>query len=500
MDERLFVRIEVPTLCDGSEDGGGTYGTSGTGYPVGEQLILTARHVVAPEHRDDRYPIRVHWVKFPDFGDKGRVTLDRDDRAIVYLGTGEPDDIALLCCPRRPPDLTTPLWPWGPAPEQDDPYSSIGYPKATRLEAPGEAVAAPTQNRFDGKIRITAEPWFEITDLHAPSAAEHWSGASGMPIFVGDRIIGVFSAALEFIDGKGHALPVAPRLTDAAFAAWFQPCGIWERLRGWLAASARSAYTLLEKRSIFIVLALGIGGVGLWLAHTVSAKSFRDCPQCPEMVVVPNGAFFMGAPDTDADSSKFNTPQHEVVFARPFAISKTPISFGQWRACVAENGCDASKASNKVGTGDDTPAVFVSWKDANNYVRWLSSKTAATYRLPSEAEWEYAAANGIVGAHPAPTQRSDNATQEPEYLREWVQDCWHPSYKGAPTDGSARIDDPDCPQRVRRGGAQQNAVCGVRCAARYFNDHGTRVGYIGFRVVKVLKRCQIPAVWERLSE
>lgn len=219
MDERYFVRIEVPTFTDHGEDGLGRHGMTGTGYPVGQDLILTARHVVIPENRDSSYPIRVRWVYFPAFERDGSVDLDPDDgTAICFVGRND-DDIALLRCPERPDGVTVPSWPWMRMPSHGASYRSIGYPAALRLTDSG--MPDPKQNAFDGTIRRVADPWFEITDSSAPKTPADWQGASGMPIFVGGHIAGVFSAALSDVTGKGHAVPIAPLLDQPAFAAFF---------------------------------------------------------------------------------------------------------------------------------------------------------------------------------------------------------------------------------------------------------------------------------------
>jgi len=222
MELRYFVRIEVPTLTEDGGDGRGAYGTTGTGYPVANELILTARHVVRPKQRDPRYPIRVRWVYFPDLGKAGSVELDADDgQAICFIGEADEEDIALLRCPLQPPGLRLPLWPWMRLPSNGADYKSIGYPAATLLEAPITGASDPRQNAFAGTIRRVADPWFELTDPNAPLTDDDWLGASGMPIFVHGRIAGVFSAALSRVHGKGHAVPIAPLLRCAAFAGLF---------------------------------------------------------------------------------------------------------------------------------------------------------------------------------------------------------------------------------------------------------------------------------------
>ncbi len=225
MDARLFVCIEVPTTRDGESLPDGRHCATGTGYPVGDDLIVTARHVVEPTNRDPRLPIRVRWSQFPDFGDGGAVALDPDDRqAIAYRGdcAAAGDGIVLLRCPKRPPGVSCPAWPWGSAsdPIHGAAFRSIGYPAATRFADPATDAQRRTQHPFEGQVRTSAEPWFAITDVNPPDA-DAWRGASGMPIFVDGRIIGVFSYVLQQAHGTAHALPIAPLLNDSAFNALF---------------------------------------------------------------------------------------------------------------------------------------------------------------------------------------------------------------------------------------------------------------------------------------
>jgi hypothetical protein len=214
VDTRYFVRIEVPTLDDQGQDQRGTGGATGTGYPVGEHLILTARHVVIrQDERDRRYPIRVRWYSFPNWGEQadGVVELhEDDDQAIAWEG-GEACDIALLRCPQVPESIKPGRF-LGRLPSDGDRWKSIGFPRATRF-AEGR-----TQNPFGGEIRVPHEPWFQIAEQYPPNQAEDWMGASGMPIFVKGRIVGVFTDSLIQIQSKGLALPIQPLLEgDAEF-------------------------------------------------------------------------------------------------------------------------------------------------------------------------------------------------------------------------------------------------------------------------------------------
>ncbi|MEL6753965.1 MAG: bifunctional serine/threonine-protein kinase/formylglycine-generating enzyme family protein, partial [Pseudomonadota bacterium] len=121
-----------------------------------------------------------------------------------------------------------------------------------------------------------------------------------------------------------------------------------------------------------------------------AGRTFRDCPSCPVMVIVPTGTAQLGAADGDPDASPAEGPQRPVVFQGFFAIAETETTFAQWQACVSEGGCSPIANDNGWGRGN-RPAINVTWDDASAYAAWLTRKTGETYSLPSEAQWEYAA-------------------------------------------------------------------------------------------------------------
>lgn len=250
---------------------------------------------------------------------------------------------------------------------------------------------------------------------------------------------------------------------------------------------------------------------------------FRDCSLCPEMVVLPPGSFEMGASDDDPDAFDDELPRHTVTIGYRIAIGVTEVTFAQWDACVASNGCRHRPDDLDWGRGE-MPVMDVSWEDAREYVTWLSLHTGMPYRLPTEAEWEYAARAGAQGplywagdrnrgcryANMADVSASavypeweavtcddgfvvnapvaslrPNAFGLYDVLGnvwEWVQDCWSPSYGGAPTDGSAMVSG-DCTQRVLRGGAATGLPGEVRLSQRGANEPELRAVYNGLRVV-----------------
>ena len=199
----------------------------------------------------------------------------------------------------------------------------------------------------------------------------------------------------------------------------------------------------------------------------------RDCPECPELVVVPAGRFMMGS----RSGGDVERPVHEVTIARPLAVGVKEVTFGEWGACVSGGGCGGYLPSDN----GNRPVVSVSWKDAQAYVEWLSGKTGEEYRLLSESEWEYVARAGTrteywwgdeIGRNRANCRgcgsRWDGKQTAPVgsfsanpfglydvhgNVREWVEDCWNGSYAGAPTDGSA-WESGNCSRRVVRGGSR----------------------------------------------
>ncbi len=274
--------------------------------------------------------------------------------------------------------------------------------------------------------------------------------------------------------------------------------------------------------SLFLVLLLGLAASPTLQAQT-AGEVLDDCDGkgwCPEMVVVPAGSFLMGSPGDETDRWADEGPQHEVTIARPFAIGVHEVTFDEWDACVEGGGCNGYPAADEGWGRGKRPVVKVSWNDAQAYVEWLSAETGETYRLPSEAEWEYAARAGTTTPfHFGATISTDQANYDGtkaygegtagEFRQqtvpvgafpanafglhdmhgnafEWVDDCWNSSgYDGAPSDGSAWTSG-DCDQRVMRGGSGLSEPYVVRAASRYRHVANSRSYFNGFRVARDL--------------
>jgi formylglycine-generating enzyme required for sulfatase activity/class 3 adenylate cyclase len=220
----------------------------------------------------------------------------------------------------------------------------------------------------------------------------------------------------------------------------------------------------------------------------------------PEMIPVAGGTFRMGSNEDPSEQ-----PIHSVAVAA-FLIGKYPVTVRQWRDCVKAKACDYVPNG-----GDDAPVNNVSWTDAHQYVGWLSRTTKQRYRLPSEAEWEYAArggtdtrywwgnamkpgladCKGCGGLHDAVEPAKVGTLPANPFglhdigggVAEWVEDCWHKDYRGAPADGSAWLGT-DCRARVLRGGSWRNDASYVRSASRDYYDASVRYPTHGIRVVR----------------
>ena len=291
-------------------------------------------------------------------------------------------------------------------------------------------------------------------------------------------------------------------------------------------------------RRVLAACVLGIvlvGSIGIWAVATLRTPaapslgavaplspereralkpqaSFRECTQdCPEMIVTPAGEFIMGSPATETDRFDSEGPQHKVAIAGRFAVSRFDVTFADWDACVAVGGCP------QVGDGGfgrgTKPVINVTWNDAQQYAAWLSKMTGQPYRLLTEAEWEYAARAGTATAYSWGDEIGegnadckecgsawDNAETAPVgsfkpnafglydmagNVWQWVQDCDHGDYDGAPTDGSAWTS-ADCGRHVVRGGSWVDRPQLLRSAVRLRFSAAFRISNLGFRIARTL--------------
>jgi formylglycine-generating enzyme required for sulfatase activity len=239
---------------------------------------------------------------------------------------------------------------------------------------------------------------------------------------------------------------------------------------------------------------------------------FKDCPNgCPVLIVVPAGKFIMGSPEGEPDRNVTEGPLHEVTIAK-FAVSKFEVTFDNWDACVSAAACPQVPDGWGRGT---LPVINVSWRDAKQYLGWLSQLTGKEYRLLTEAEWEYAARAGTNtpyswGENPAAGDANCDGCGSRWDLQqtapvgsfgpnvfglhdmhgnvwEWVEDSWHDKYDRAPGDGSAWFQGGDPDYRVIRGGSWRNERELVRAAVRFKRNINVRFDTLGFRVARSME-------------
>lgn len=236
----------------------------------------------------------------------------------------------------------------------------------------------------------------------------------------------------------------------------------------------------------------------------------RSGGEGPEMVVIPAGRFLMGCV-SGRDCAGYEGPVHEVTIPQAFAVSKYEVTFGEWDTCVAGDGCGGYLPDDQGWGRGDRPVINVSWDDVQLYVTWLSQQTDADYRLLSEAEWEYVARAGSSSAYSwgntigsnnincngCVSQWDNDAQTAPVgsfqanafgvydvhgNVWEWVKDCWHDSYVGSPSDGTAWLNGA-CVSRVVRGGGFNRALGAAHRGGSPTSDRRTSYG---FRVARTL--------------
>jgi formylglycine-generating enzyme required for sulfatase activity len=279
-------------------------------------------------------------------------------------------------------------------------------------------------------------------------------------------------------------------------------------------AVARSNQTYLKARAVMLV-------ESIWPKVLTAAaeralkpgEHFKECADCPELVVVPGGEYMMGSLEDEKDRDVDEDPRHKVTITTAFAVSRFEATFKEWDACVLLGGCVHSASDQGWGRGT-RPVINVSFDDAQKYVAWLSRRTGKPYRLLSEAEYEYAARAGseksyswgdAIGRDKANCDGCGSQWDRKKTapvgsfaanafglsdmqgnVFEWVLDCVHENYNGAPTNGLAWTATGDCGRRVVRGGSWLSVPRRLRSASRVRRPTDDRLSYLGFRVGRTL--------------
>ena len=350
----------------------------------------------------------------------------------------------------------------------------------------------------------------------APPPSDHATAEAALGLNRGVRVLvqrGLGS--LEFDAGPADGL--FGKKTRGAIKGWQEAKGF--EGTGYLTAEQAEA---LRAAGEEVKVAVGINRKPKetvkkgWKAGEV----FKDCAECPEMVVIPAGEFMMGSPDWEGGRQDDEGPHHRVRIGEAYAVGKYEVTFEEWDACVTGGGCRSYRPGDEGWGRGRRPVVNVSWEDVKAYVGWLSDKTGKGYRLLSEAEWEYAARAGTRGPfHFGGTISAGQANYDGNYtygsgvkgpyrertervgsfgpngfglhdvhgnVWEWVEDCWYGNYGGAPVDGSAWVSGGDCEERVLRGGSWDYVPGFLRSAFRFRNSPGIRNSSGGFRIARTL--------------
>ena len=390
------------------------------------------------------------------------------------------------------------------------------------------AETAADKDDFDGAAR-----WLDSADTVRPGFDTVPDARARIAMLRATRVNGLRDAGIAEL-----ATPTAPGLRRAR-----------EKLAQLLRIAAPADPAVMELRTRIEMAA----HYGLFRPGQAFTDAMVNGGRGPQLVVVPHGAFRMGAAEAEPDSTDAERPARNIRFERGFAMSRTEVTVAEFRRFVNATGHRAratrrgystiydERSGNFVRAGnvdwksdyvgrpaaDDMPVLHVSVGDATRYAEWLSEQTGQRYRLPSEAEFEYALRAGSRSRYPwgegAPPARAGNFTGANDVspsgrrwtnafsgygdgawgpapvgsyqpnrwgvhdlagnVSEWVEDCWHSSYRRAPRDGRSWVN-PGCRNQVVRGGSWANSPAHTRSAWRQGTDTNNTNARVGFRVVR----------------
>ena len=385
------------------------------------------------------------------------------------------------------------------------------HAEAEAAAAAATTTAAPAAQSAQGDATIETVFWTSIKDGDDPADFEAY--LSRYPDGHYEALARNRLAALQSGEGTtATPVPAAPPAAKAPDPAPPKPAPKPEPASP--APAAKKSKQKEKKKSsnplpmlIGVLGVLGVGGYFGWQAINAPEPDpgpgvepplppvTASCDVCPEMVELSGGTFTMGSPDTEAGRSGNEGPQRDVTL-RPFAISATEITRQQWKLCADAGACRADPG----GDGNE-PVTQVSYDDAVAYTTWLTEQSGRRHRLPSEAQWEYAARGGtttpywwgsnypgkgvVKGAAVDATSLPSNSFGVSGMLgnvREWVADCYVNNYSDAPSDGRVlRVS--GCERFVVRGGSWRLDAEQHRAANRARYERSVRDRSVGFRVV-----------------
>jgi formylglycine-generating enzyme required for sulfatase activity len=394
-------------------------------------------------------------------------------------------------------------------------------------------------------IESSLEGAYVVLSTREGSTAEDGDTGQGSPFArafaavaptPGLRIEDVYALIREKVRAETHGaqvpdvvrsdLPVGGVTLVETHGAPSQPVGAQEAMLAPIpppAAAPPAAAPAEPPAAAKVGTAVTVGPPPKISANDPGGEVFKECEECPDMVVAPAGSAMLGSPLGESGRQTFEAAPHPIEIAKPFAVGRYAVTFAQWDACFAEGGCGHRRLGDLDFGRGNRPAIFVTWTEAQLYVEWLKRKTGQSYRLLSEAEWEYAARGcrtlkcayapfwfGAIkpelavydsrrsydgspkAAASLKTQPVNSGSQNPFGLynmlgnvRQWTEDCWNPTPVSTPSNGAPDLSG-DCTARATRGGSWADDPSKLRASARDYESVDEGSERIGLRVARDL--------------